>query len=309
MVHLQIPATSANLGAGFDSLGIAVTLYNQVNIDESEGVSITALDGAAIPLDESNLIYQTASRLFRLCGRPFRGLTIQQVNEIPMARGLGSSSACIVAGLLGANELMGRPLGMGDLLNEAAAVEGHPDNVAPALLGGMVTAVVEDGKVWQVKQELRDDLAMVAVVPDFPLKTADARAALPGEIPHRDGVYNLSRAALMAVSLASGRYENLAVACGDRLHQPYRLKLIPHGEEVLAICRELGAYGAYLSGAGSTLMALVPRSRAGFASELRTRLDRLGLEGWKIHTLAADNAGARVLPQSCPPAEAGTNGR
>ena len=136
MVHLQIPATSANLGAGFDSLGIAVTLYNQVNIDESEGVSITALDGAAIPLDESNLIYQTASRLFRLCGRPFRGLTIQQVNEIPMARGLGSSSACIVAGLLGANELMGRPLGMGDLLNEAAAVEGHPDNVAPALLGG-----------------------------------------------------------------------------------------------------------------------------------------------------------------------------
>ena len=297
MLRIQIPATSANLGAGFDSLGLAVTLYNQVNIDESEGIFIRSLDEVPVPCDQNNLIYKTAKYLYDLCGRPLRGLHIQQVNNIPMARGLGSSSACIVAGLLGANQLMGKPLGEDDLLDAAARLEGHPDNVAPALLGGMVTAVMEDGRVWKVKQELRDDLSLVAVVPDFELKTADARAALPREIPLKDGVYNLSRAALMAVSLASGRYRNLAAACGDRLHQPYRLKLIPHGQEVLDRCRRLGAYGAYLSGAGSTLMALVPRDQTGFAGRLREQLDQLGLESWKIHLLAADNQGARILPQ------------
>lgn len=297
MLRIQVPATSANLGAGFDSLGLAVTLYNQVNIDESEGIFIRSLDEVPVPQDGNNLIYKTAKYLFDLCGKPLKGLTIEQVNNIPMARGLGSSSACIVAGLLGANELMGRPLGEDELLDAAARMEGHPDNVAPALLGGMVTAVMEEGRVWKVKQELRDDLSMVAVVPDFELKTADARAALPQEITLKDGVYNLSRAALMAVSLANGQYSNLKAACGDRLHQPYRLRLIPGAEEVLDHCRRLGAWCAYLSGAGSTLMALIPSELSEFPQQLRDYLDLMGLQNWKIHLLHGDNTGARILLQ------------
>lgn len=295
MIRIQIPATSANLGAGFDCLGLAVTLYNFVNIDEGEGVSIQSLDNVQVPTDDQNLIYQTAKQVYDLCGKPLRGLQIQQENNIPMVRGLGSSSACIVAGLLGANRLLGDPLDRQALLDMAARLEGHPDNVAPAMLGGMVTAVIEDGKVWHVRRQLRDDLGFVAVVPDFELKTAQARAALPTEISHKDGVHNLSRAALMAASLADGHYANLGVACGDRLHQPYRMALIPGGSQVLEACGELGAYGAYLSGAGPTLMALVPRESQGFVAGLKTRLAQLGLAGWQVHVLSADNTGACIV--------------
>lgn len=294
MIRMRVPATSANIGSGFDSLGLAVSMYNYVNMDEYDGICIRSLDNVQVPADQSNLIYKTAKYLFDLCGRDCKGLLIEQENNIPMARGLGSSSACIVAGLLGANRLMGDPLNRDEIIDIAAVMEGHPDNSTPALLGGQVTAVLEDKKVWYVKQEIRDDLRFVTIIPDFELKTSLARQALPREIGHKDGVFNLSRAALMSVSLYSGNYQNIRVAAQDKLHQPYRLKLIQGGAAVIESSYLLGAYGAYISGAGSTLMAIIGRDNTSFESKLRGILDSYGFERWRLHTLSIDNHGTTI---------------
>lgn len=294
MIKVRIPATSANLGAGFDSLGLALDLYNEVEMEIAGTVDIESLDGVEVPRDESNLIYQSAKYVFDLCGKPLPGMRIRQRNNIPMARGLGSSSACIVGGLLGANHLLGNPLAVDELVNIAATMEGHPDNSTPALLGGLVTAVLENGKVYYVKQEISGQLQFAAFVPDFELKTSFARAALPKEIPHKDGVYNLSRAALMSVSLFSGKYENLRVAAADRLHQPYRLPLIGGAHEVFDMAYRLGAYAVYISGAGSTLLAIVDGKNRGFLEEARQGLKGLGFSSWGLYGLSIDNRGARV---------------
>ncbi len=295
MIKIQIPATSANLGSGFDALGLALNFYNYVDMEESEGVHIESLDGTEIPTDETNLVYDTAAALYRICGKPFSGLTIRQVNNIPMARGLGSSSACIIAGLVGANQLMGEPIGLDDLVDISAQIEGHPDNTAPALLGGIVTAVFDGKKVHWVKQEVYTTLKFVAVIPDFELKTEKARACLPKEISHKDAVYNLSRAALFSASLLTGKYENLRTAVHDRLHQPYRMELIPHGREVFDTAYSLGAYAAYLSGSGPCLMSIVDADNEFFVGKLRFALDRMGLNAWAVREMHIDNMGTRLI--------------
>ncbi|MCI8649476.1 MAG: homoserine kinase [Anaerotruncus sp.] len=294
MVRLKIPATSANIGPGFDSIGLAVNLYNTVTMEEWDSCVIESLDGVTVPCDENNLIYSTARQLYQLCGVPFRGLKIGQVNHIPFARGLGSSSACVIGGLKGANTLMGKPVSDNELINLAASVEGHPDNSTPALLGGLVTAVLDQNKVYYVKQEIKNDLHFVAIIPDFELKTSQARAVLPDSVPRQVGVFNLSRAALMSVSLYSGNYQNLRIAADDQLHQPYRLKLIPNGQWVMENCYNLGAYAAFISGAGSTLMAIVDAKRIDFGDCILRRLHEQGLNGWQVRTLSIDNTGTQI---------------
>lgn len=295
MIKIQIPATSANLGAGFDALGLALSYYNYVNMEEADGIFISSLDNTPVPQDESNLVYHTAKTLFDICGKPFHGLKIEQLNNIPMARGLGSSSACIIAGLVGANTLMGNPLGLDDLVNLSAQIEGHPDNTAPALLGGIVTAVFDGRTVHWVKQEVFTTLKFVVVIPDFELKTEKARACLPKEISHKDAVYNLSRAALFSASLLTGKYENLRTAVHDRLHQPYRMELIPHGREVFDTAYSLGAYASYLSGAGPALMAIVDADNEYFCGKLKFALENMGLNNWEVHELHIDNDGTKLL--------------
>lgn len=295
MIKIQIPATSANLGAGFDALGLALSYYNYVNIEEYDGISISSLDGTDVPADESNMVYDTAKTLYQICGRPFKGLRIEQVNNIPMARGMGSSSACIIAGLVGANKLMGDPLTLDEMVDLSAQIEGHPDNTAPALLGGIVTAVFDGKKVHWVKQEVFTTLKFIVIVPDFELKTEKARQCLPKEIPFSDAVYNLSRAALFSASLLTGKYENLRTAVDDRLHQPYRIELIPHAADVFETAYSLGAYAAYISGAGPSIMTVVDAENTYFAGKLRFALDRAGLESWDVHELHIDNAGTRIV--------------
>lgn len=295
MINIRIPATSANLGAGFDALGLAVSHYNYVNMEEWDGVAISSLDDTVIPLDDTNLIYDTAKTLYNICGKPFHGLRMEQANNIPMTRGLGSSSACIIAGLVGANTLLGNPLTLDDLVNLSAQIEGHPDNTAPALLGGIVTAVFDGKQVHWVKQEVIGTLSFVAIVPDFELKTEVARACLPKEVPHKDAVYNLSRAALFSSSLLTGKYQNLRTAVGDRLHQPFRMGLIAHAQEVMDIAYTLDAYATYISGAGPTIMAIVDESNLYFSGKLRFSLDTIGLQAWKILELTIDNQGTVLL--------------
>ena len=167
MIKLQIPATSANLGAGFDALGLALSFYNTAEMEENDVIDIKSLDDTPVPENEKNLIYISAKDLYEVCGKQLKGLTLRQTNAIPMARGLGSSSACIIAGLVGANKMLGEPLTKDDLVDLAAQIEGHPDNTAPALLGGIVTAVFDGRKVHWVKQEVYTRLKFAAIIPDF----------------------------------------------------------------------------------------------------------------------------------------------
>ncbi len=295
MISIKTPATSANLGAGFDALGLAVSLYNYVEMEESDKVEIISADGTQIPTDESNMVYIAARDLFEVCGKKLRGLKIRQTNNIPMTRGLGSSSACIVAGLVGANKLLRSPLGNDDIVDLSAQIEGHPDNTAPALLGGIVTAVFDGRKVHWVKQEVFTKLKLAAVIPDFELSTTKARACLPKQIDFRDAVYNLSRAALFSASLLTGKFENLKTGVDDRLHQPYRMELIPGGKEVFEIAYAHGAYAAYVSGAGPTIMAIADEDNEFFAGKVQFSLDNAGLTGWKVRELKIDNNGTQII--------------
>ena len=280
-IKVSVPATSANIGSGFDALGLAVTLYNTVTFEESDHLDISAADGTRIPRGETNLVYRSAKGLFDKVGKTMPPLKLVQTNAIPMARGLGSSSACIIAGLLGANRMLGDVLNTQELLTLATSIEGHPDNVAPALLGGLTSSVFEDGVVYSVKRDVDESLCFAAIVPDYKLLTEAARAAL---IP---------------AAFCEGRHDLLAIATEDKLHQPYRMPLMPGSKEVFDMARLCGARAVYVSGAGSTVMAVAEKANAEkFYSKLEKGLELLeGLDGCEAFTLLrldADNTGATV---------------
>lgn len=271
-VRAKVPATSANLGPGFDVLGVALDLFNEVEMigwSESHGVSLQMEirgEGASrLPDDDRNLLVRMARKILDRRVKRLKVLEVRLLNRIPLARGLGSSSAAIVGGLVAANAVCPRPLDRDDLLRMAVEEEGHPDNVAPALFGGLCVATVDDGDVrcvaWRDKK-LFEGLRAVVCVPAFELSTDTARAALPETVSRRDAVFNESRTALLLSALKDRRHDLIGVAMEDRLHQPYRKKLIPGWDDVLAAAKRAGAYGVCLSGSGPTILAL---SRAGKA--------------------------------------------
>ncbi len=295
MIKIRVPATSANLGSGFDALGLALTLYNRVWMEEADRIDITSKDNMKIPTDENNLIYWAAKRLYEECGKKLPGLKIIQENNIPMASGLGSSSACIVAGLVGANRLIGSPMSQNDLINLATAIEGHPDNTTPAISGGLVTSAIEGDRVYSVSVPVSDKIRFAAFHPPFELKTEEARSVLPNSYNRQDAVYNLSRSALMTASLFSGAVENLRVAVQDKIHQPYRLGLIKDGDTVFRLSYELGSLGTYISGAGPTIIALIESdSVENFTKHAIKNLETKGITGWQLSILDADAEGATV---------------
>lgn len=295
MIRIQVPATSANLGSGFDALGIALTMYNQVWMEESDSLDISCRDDAPVPKDETNLIFWAARRMYELCGRKLPGMKIVQLNNIPMARGLGSSSACIVAGILGANRLLGSPLGRQDLINLAAEIEGHPDNTTPAIEGGLAASAIEAGRVYSVSVPVSEKIRFALFIPPFELKTEMARSVLPQQYSRSDAVYNLSRSALMAASLFSGRLENLRVAVQDRIHQPYRSGLIAHLDDVFRLSYELGSLGTYVSGAGPTIISMIGADGAEtFSKYAVARLQEKEIEGWQVRILNTDPQGAQI---------------
>ena len=295
MITVTVPATSANVGAGFDSLGLAVSMYNTVTFEESDRLEISSCDGTIVPTGQSNLVYRSVKAVFDQLDEKLPGLKITQTNAIPMARGLGSSSACIVAGILGANAMLGNRLTHRQMLTMATAIEGHPDNVAPAMLGGFVTSVIDEGQVYSVKKDIDPELAFAAFVPDFRLLTSKARAALPAMVSHKDAVYNLSRAALATAAFCDGEYELLRVATKDKLHQQYRLPLIPGGERVFELAWDLGAYAVYISGAGPTIMAVVHRENSDFFARAEEALmQQPETMAFSLRRMVADNRGAVV---------------
>ena len=295
MLRIRIPASTANLGSGFDSLGIALNLYNYIEIGAAPGCEISSADGSEIPTGEDNLIFLSAKKVYEKAGLPFRGLKIIEENNVPFARGLGSSSACIVGGVFGANEILGRPFTKDELLDIAAEIEGHPDNVSPALLGGFTANAMDGKNVRYVKAEVPENLVFAAFVPPFELKTADARAVMPKEVYLKDSVFNLSRSALITASFLSGKFENLKTGSEDKIHQPFRLPLIPGGSEIIEKSYENGALAAYISGAGSTMMAIFDCGKEEAEKIAKNILSSGDFEGWKYFILNADNSGASAL--------------
>lgn len=258
-VKVRVPGTTANCGPGFDAVGIACTIYNELELILSdEGSLVIEIEGEGkgiIPTDNENVVYQVIESVLAKVGKKYQGIHIKMNNQIPLSRGLGSSAAAIVAGLFAANEATGNILSKDDLLDMATAIEGHPDNVAPAIFGGITTSVMEDEQAHYLRFLPPAKLSMVLAIPDFNLSTHAARQVLPQTVPFKDAVFNISRTALVIGALCQGEFQHLRYALGDKIHQPYREHLIPGMGQVFDAALGKGALGVALSGAGPCLIA------------------------------------------------------
>lgn len=296
MITVRVPATTANLGPGFDCMGIALKLYNQVRIEEIEqGLEINIIDDSKrfLPRDESNYVYTAMERVFRKTGKRLKGLRLEIDSSIPVTRGLGSSSAGIVSGVVGANALLGNPLSTDELLSIACEIEGHPDNVAPALLGGFVVSFQEGRRIFHSKNRVNKHLQFGAMVPNFYLQTKKSRSVLPRYTSYKNAVFNVGHAAMLASGLINGDVGAISAGMKDRLHQAYRLPYIKGGEMVMKNASRFGAIGSYVSGAGPTIMSVLgsdsTRFQKGMADLIAHRL-----HNWHLQMLEVDNDGVTV---------------
>lgn len=295
MYKVTVPATCANIGVGFDSTGLAVDLHNAVEFEAIESGLIIEADNKNfnVPKDKSNLIYKSAVQCADTLGKKLPGLHMKQIDKIPHTRGLGSSSACIVAGLLIATTLLGENLGKQELLAIANEIEGHPDNVAPAIYGGVCISVMEEGKLVSHPIPVKDDICVAAIVPDFTLSTKKAREVLPKSVSMADAISNTARCGLLVSALYSGDYSLIDAALADRLHQPYRKTLITGYDEVREAAKKAGAYGSCISGAGPTMLAFFSNKDKELSAKLEANLK--GIEGgWTPMVMNFDTKGAFV---------------
>ncbi|GIW11218.1 MAG: homoserine kinase [Chloroflexi bacterium] len=294
-VVVRVPASTANLGPGFDCLGMALALYNEIRLAPADAPRITIQGEGADRLqrDPSNLAYRCATLGYQLSGRPAPPFALELVNRVPLARGLGSSSTAIVGGLLAGATLARVPLSPEQLVTRAAEIEGHPDNVAPAVYGGCTVAVVAES-VRVARVPVPADLSTVIFVPAQPLATRQARQVLPDVVSRSDAVFNLGRAALLVAALCADQRDLLPVAQEDRLHQDARTVLMPALPALLAAAREAGALLAALSGAGPSVLALVDDDAEAVAAALAAAAQRNGLEGQVLH-LPISQEGAHVV--------------
>jgi homoserine kinase len=254
--RLRVPASSANLGPGFDALGLALNLHLICTFEEHSTLCIksSGIDSQEIPENASNLIWQTALQVAHLVRVQLPAIRLEVANEIPIGKGLGSSAAALTAGVVIANELLQLNWSRLRILNEAARIEGHPDNVSACVLGAVVATSMEpDGQTHAVRVELPAKYEVATVVPDFILSTSKARAVLPDTYTRRDAVFNIQHSALLIAALCSGNTESFSAALQDRMHQPYRAQLIPGFREMLQL-REPGLLGCALSGAGPSVL-------------------------------------------------------
>ncbi|HBH11848.1 MAG TPA: homoserine kinase [Clostridiales bacterium] len=291
MIELRIPATTANLGPGFDSLGTAVSLYAHVSfIDSEQPLEINGCMKEYCNSD--NLIYTSYLKAFEIYGILPKNVRIDIKSEIPTSRGLGSSAACVVAGVAGALYMMGMELDKKLLLDLSAKIEGHPDNVAPAIYGGLTASMMFGDHVFTRQFSFNQAINFYAFIPDFKLSTLDARGILPKQVDLKDAVFNISRIPLLLKGLEENDKELIRASMQDMLHQPYRKSLIPGYDRIEAICMENDCHAVYLSGAGPTIMCLSDQE------EIETRLSQVLSalnHRWAIRKLVIDNDGTKIL--------------
>jgi len=292
MIEVRVPATSANIGPGFDCLGVAVNMYNKFFVEEiKEGLIFEGCEDKF--KNEDNLIYVAMKKCFDKIGYKPTGLRIKMESDIPVSRGLGSSAACVVGGIVSANELAGRVLNKKELLDLAVDVEGHPDNVNPAFCGGMTVSISDNKEIIYSKVKVSEGIKFCALIPDFTLSTEKARTVLPKSIDYKDGIFNVGRTALMVSALNNGDFHLIKYACKDKLHQDYRAKLIENFYSIKKQCEKLNSLGVFLSGAGPTIMVMIKEEENYFSKNIKVFLDTLKNK-WEVRELKIDNIGTII---------------
>ncbi len=309
-ISVKVPATTANIGAGFDCLGMAFPIYNTITIEETvlpgTGIEINVLKDENssgnmmlehVPLDETSIIYKAVELLYNSIGQSPSELKITVQSQIPVARGLGSSASVIVGGLLAANELLGRPADEVALLSIATEVEGHPDNVTPAIVGGLVlSSQEEDGRVVYTKLNWPDEWAITVCIPDYELSTDISRSVLPKEVPFQDAVFNAKRLGMFVQAVNTKNEDLIRLALQDRLHQPYRMKLVPGLDKITcSLKHEEDVFGCVLSGAGPAILVISRKNNL-------DRIRSIVKETWEdlnvkvdIRTLPVERQGAQII--------------
>ncbi|MGI6175733.1 MAG: homoserine kinase [Christensenellales bacterium] len=292
MYRIMVPATTANLGAGFDCFGLALRTYNTVEFETaSAGLHIEVTGMKGIPTDERNMLYGAIQQTLGTLGIKMPGLRIRQQNDIPTTKGLGSSAACRVAGIMAANIIAKEVLSKDEMINLATEMEGHPDNVTPAILGGFTIACCERNGVTHLKTITQQRLKCAVFIPPFSLQTKKARFVLPDRVSRRDAVDNISRASIFAVALATGHYEHLRAGVQDVLHQPYRKQFIPLFDAVAEKAYSLGARAVFISGAGPATAALIDGNYEAFAQGMHAFFEEKS-SGWQVKILDICQQGA-----------------
>ena len=287
-VSVRVPATSANLGPGFDCLGLALDIWGTITLTREAPPG--GIDDPMV-----SMVISAARRVFEKAGQKPGELNASYSGAIPIARGLGASAVARVGGLVAANELAGKPLDRDELLVLGTDLEGHADNVAPAIFGGLQVSVVEDGRVLHTAAPLPMGLQCVLFVPEFRIATKDARRVLPESLSRADAVHNIGRAALLVAAMARGRFDLLNAATQDRLHQPARSALFPAMTAIFDAAREAGAHAAFLSGSGSTLCAFATANPQGIADAMLEAARNREIAGSTIITRPTET-GAEVVP-------------
>ncbi|VXD23882.1 Homoserine kinase [Planktothrix serta PCC 8927] len=305
IVTVTVPATTANLGPGFDCIGAALTLYNTLQLsrletstNETLRIRVQGTEAAGVQTDESNLAYQAFVKVYQYLGQTPPPIQMEIDLGVPLARGLGSSATAIVGGLVGANALAGNPLSQIDILQLAVEMEGHPDNVVPALLGNCQLSVSrgENGPGWEICQiPWHSNIVPVLAIPDFELSTAEARRVLPQTYSRADAIFNTAHLGLLIRGLETGNPEWLRVALQDKIHQPYRKSLIQGFDGVRVAALKAGACELVISGAGPTLLALTDATSAsGVAAAMTQAWQQAGVNP-EVKVLQLDTQGAKIV--------------
>jgi homoserine kinase len=293
-IRVVVPATTANLGPGYDCLGLALDLWNRLEVVDAPGnpdgkplVEIVGEGAGELATDGENLVYRAMGFLFREADRDMPPVRLRCHNEIPLERGLGSSAAAIAGGLAAANALCDGVFSPNDLLEMAATIEGHPDNVAAAVLGGLQLVLTEQDQLYTAAIDVPEELNAVLFIPQVRIATSDARAVLPGKVTVADAVHNMGRTALLVAGMATNHLEYLGVATQDRLHQPYRQPLFPAMKLLFKAARDAGALGVFLSGSGSTVLAFAQGREMTVAYEMSEAARQAGVKGRVLVTKTA----------------------
>lgn len=299
MIKVCVPASTANIGPGFDILGLALDLYNTVEIEllsnNSFQIEYSGEGGDIIPCDKSNLIYQSISKLFSTLNHPLGGLHIKIQNEIPLMGGLGSSSSAIVSGLYAANVLLDNQLTKHQLLKLAVELDGHPDNVTPALFGGFTLSYKDQDHFPNViKLKFPPDIEIIAVSPEFHVSTQDARKVMPKKYPLSVVTKNTTTLIRLVRALEEEDFTQLPYLLEDEIHQPYRFPLVPGLKKASEIAYQKGALGSFISGSGPTLIALAKDNKEEIAQSMIDVFQSEGLKA-KARFLKVDFEGAKVI--------------
>ncbi|NLN48222.1 MAG: homoserine kinase [Clostridiales bacterium] len=280
MIEITVKATTANLGPGFDCMGLALDIENKIFIKESNRKF----------KDERNLIYHSIKKIYDIAGKKIPGISIDQKIGIPIRQGLGSSAACIAAGCVAGNKLSGADLSTLDLIKIATEIEGHPDNIVPAFLGGYTISSLENGEVIYFRQKAFEGFKYGVMTPDFTLSTAEARKVLPATISYADAVFNIGKSSLMSAAMITGNAELLKAANIDKVHEPYRKHLIPNFDIIKNQANSLGALTTFLSGAGPTIISILKADDNIFERKMSQFLKSIE-GGWALIIAEACNNG------------------